>query len=107
MSKPLPLVPASLPMAEALRRSEPLALLRQRLAESEGRFAAVLPCLPASLRAHVRPGPVDAGGWTLLAANAAVAAKLRQLEPRLNGALQQGRWQSSRIRIKVQSADRG
>ena len=37
----------------------------------------VRPLLPAALARHVRPGPVDAEGWSLLAANAGVAAKLR------------------------------
>ena len=101
--KPPPLVPDSLPVAEALRRSPPLTALRERLKDSSERFEAIRASLPAGLATHVAPGPVDAEGWSLLAANAAVAAKLRQLRPRLEAILQQRGWQVSSIRIKVQS----
>ena len=90
-------------MAEALRRSEPLALLAQRLRESQARFEAIGPALPEALRAQIRPGPVDEEGWSLLAANGSVAAKLRQLKPRLEALLVARGWQASPIRIKVQS----
>jgi len=59
--------------------------------------------LPAALAPHVRAGPVDDDGWSLLAANASVAAKLRQLQPRLEEVLSRRGWQVSAIRIKVQS----
>ena len=93
----------ALPIHDALQQSEPLAALRLRLAGSQQRFEAILPCLPAALVAHIRPGPLDEQGWSLLAANAAVAAKLRHLQPRLEEALRQRGWQGSVIRIKVQS----
>ena len=48
-------------------------------------------------------GPVDENGWSLLAANAAVAAKLRQLQPRLEDLLRERGWAVSAIRVKVQS----
>ena len=98
-----PLVPDSLPVAEALRRSTPLALLRQRLQDSRDRYAAIRPQLPDTLAASVAPGPVDDEGWSLLAANASVAAKLRQLKPRLEDTLRERGWQVSSIRIHVQS----
>ena len=93
----------ALPIHDALIESEPLARLRQRLAESQQRFEAILPCLPAALASQVSPGPLDEQGWALLAANAAVAAKLRQLQPLFEEALRQRGWQSNAIRIKVQS----
>jgi hypothetical protein len=102
-SKLPPLVPDSMPMLEALRRSAPLAQLRERLQDSKARYEAIRPGLPAALAAHVAPGPVDDEGWSLLASNAAVAAKLRQLKPRLETLLQERGWQVSAIRIKVQS----
>jgi len=92
-----------MPVAEALRRSTPLALLRARLQDSNDRFEAIRASLPAALVPHLAPGPVDEEGWTVLAANTAVAAKLRQLTPRLEAALQQRGWQVSAIRIRVQS----
>jgi hypothetical protein len=51
----------------------------------------------------VRPGSLDAEGWTLLAANTAVAAKLRQLQPRLESALLDAGWPAGALRIKVQA----
>lgn len=63
----------------------------------------VRPLLPRMLAPHVRPGPPDDEGWTLLAGNPAVAAKLRQLQPRLEAALKQHGLIRNQIRIKVQS----
>jgi len=42
-------------------------------------------------------------GWSLLAANAAVAAKLRQLQPRLEEIVREKGWPVSMIRVKVES----
>jgi hypothetical protein len=39
----------------------------------------------------------------LLAANASVAAKLRQLQPRLEEVLRERGWQVNAVRVKVQS----
>lgn len=103
VSKPQPLVPDSLPIADALQRSAPLVHLRQRLQDSNARLAAIRDLLPAALAAQVKAGPVDEDSWSLLVANAAVAAKLRQLVPRLEERLRQRGWQSSSIRIRVQS----
>jgi hypothetical protein len=92
-----------MPVHEALRRSAPLTQLRERLDDSRSRYAAIRPGLPDLLVAHVAPGPVDEEGWSLLASNASVAAKLRQLKPRLETLLRERGWQVSAIRIKVQS----
>ncbi len=96
-------VPKALPIHDAIDRSAPLARLRERIDDSHRRFEAVRPLLPASLAAHVRPGPVDDTGWTLLAANASVAAKLRQLQPRLEQTLNELGWQVNATRIRVQA----
>ena len=96
-----PAVPAALPIGAALAQSAPLASLRERLRESEARFDAVRALLPLALVAHVRPGPVDETGWSLLAANSAVAAKLRQLQPWLEAALARQGVAVSMVRIKV------
>ncbi|WP_374366295.1 DciA family protein [Piscinibacter sp.] len=102
-SKPPPLVPDSMTVSEALRRSAPLTQLRARLQESADRFEAIRGALPGALARHVRPGPIDEEGWSLLVANAAVAAKLRQIKPHLEGLLREQGWQVSSIRIRVQS----
>jgi hypothetical protein len=87
-----------------LRQNVSLANLSQRLKDSNARFDAIKPLLPGALSAHVKPGPVDDEGWSLLAANASVAAKLRQLQPRLEAALGDKGWQVAAIRIKVLTA---
>jgi hypothetical protein len=97
-------LPPATTIGQALAGSEPLARLAQRLQESNARFAAIRDALPATLHAHTRPGPVDDEGWSLLVANPAVAAKLRQLLPRLDDALRAQGWKAVPIRIKVQSA---
>ena len=96
-----PAVPGALPIGAALAQSAPLASLRERLRESEARFDAVRALLPPALVAHVRPGPVDETGWSLLAANSAVAAKLRQLQPWLEAALARRGVAVPVVRIKV------
>lgn len=100
-------VPDALPIRDVLQRSGPLERLQHRLADSKARFDAVLTCLPAALTPFVSAGPVDDLGWTLLARNASVAAKLRQLQPRLEAVLRQRGWQVTAIRIHVQSSGNG
>lgn len=94
----------ALGIAEALRESAPLVRLGERMRQSNACFAAVGPALPAGLAAHVRPGPVDDEGWSLLCANASVAAKMRQLVPHLEQRLKDGGLAVAAIRIKVQPA---
>ena len=96
-----PVTPSPLTIAEALRGSAPLARLKASLADSNARFEQIRAILPAPLCEHVKPGPVDAEGWSLLASNAAVAAKLRQLRPRLEDRLRAAGWPSTTVRIKV------
>ena len=91
----------TLSLDEALSRSKPLARLADLLRDSAARYEAIRPLLPPALARHVRPGPLDELGWTLLAANAAVAAKLRQLKPRLEQALQEHGWVGGELRIKI------
>jgi hypothetical protein len=96
-------VPLAQPIARALESSAALARLGERMRESNARYAAIRDALPEALRAHVKPGPVDEAGWSLLAANAAVAAKLRQLVPRMAAALHEKGFQAIPLRIRVQS----
>jgi len=103
-SRPSPVTPDALRIEQALQQSAPLARLQGLLRDSNARFEAIRPGLPAALCPHVKPGPVDETGWSLLAANASVAAKLRQLQPRLEEMLRERGWQVSAIRVKVQSA---
>lgn len=98
---PRPAVPDALRLRDALARSAPLTALRSRLQESDRRFDAIRPHLPEALAAHVRPGPLDDQGWSLLAANPAVAAKLRQLLPRLQAALDAAGFAKVALRTKI------
>ena len=91
-----------MPIRQVLDQSAPLVKLLQRVRESRERFDLVSQSLPPALRASVRPGPVDDAGWTLLAANAAVAAKLRHLLPTLQARLAEGGWSTLVLRVKVE-----
>jgi hypothetical protein len=94
-------IDTAISMNEAVGRSEPLARLAERLRESNARFVAIVPLLPPGLGGFVRPGPLDETGWSLLAANSAVAAKLRQVVPRVEQALKQSGWQPCAVRVKI------
>lgn len=93
-------VPDPMPMAQALRAHEGLVRLGERLEASRRRLRVITPALPGNLIASVQPGPLDEEGWSLLVANAAVAAKLRHLLPRLEALLAQAGL-PGRIRIKL------
>ncbi len=69
--------------------------------ESNQRLELIKHCLPGALTRFVQAGPVDEEGWTLLAANAAVAAKLRHLQPRLQILLEEAGLQPFKVRVKV------
>jgi hypothetical protein len=94
--------PAAVAVGDVMRSSPALTRLVDRLRESNAMYAAILPLLPAALAASVRPGPLDEAGWSLLGANAAVAAKLRQLVPCLEERLRESGHAIAAIRIKVQ-----
>lgn len=75
--------------------------LSQRLRDSSQRFQCIQAALPVQITSQLKPGPIDADGWTLLAANSAVAAKLRQLVPDLQSALTEHGHAALPIRVKV------
>ena len=93
-------IPSPTPVAEALRAHEGLSQLSARLEASRCRLRVISPALPGTLLASLQPGPLDEEGWSLLAANAAVAAKLRHLLPRLEALLAQAGL-PGRIRVKL------
>jgi len=97
-------VPLPRPVADSLRGDDTLASLLARVRASQARLDALADVLPGALRAHLRAGPLDDEGWTLLAANSAVAAKLRHLLPTIAEALVAKGWQATAIRVKVQSS---
>lgn len=95
-------VPEPLPITEALNGHSGLARLGVLIRESNRRMEIVAPALPGALSRFVRPGPIDEEGWTLMAANAAIAAKLRHLQPRLEQMLAEQGLQPAKVRVKVQ-----
>jgi len=101
--KPPPITPNAQSITEALRGSAPLARLRDAMRDSNARFQTIRPALPGLLADHVKPGPVDLEGWSLLAANGSVAAKLKQLTPRFEELLREAGWSATTVRIKVVS----
>ena len=93
-------VPSPTPVADALRAHEGLSQLSARLEASRRRLRVIAPALPGTIMASIQPGPLDEEGWSLLVANAAVAAKLRHLLPRLEALLAQAGL-PGRIRVKL------
>jgi hypothetical protein len=104
---PLPgrqsVVPLARPLGESLAGDDSLASLMARVRASQARLDALADVLPGLLRQHLRAGPLDDDGWTILAANAAVASKLRHLLPTLAETLVAKGWQATSIRVKVQA----
>lgn len=100
-------VPDALPVNAALDRADVLRDLQRRIQDSKERLAAVRGLVPPALSSRLMAGPVDETGWTLIAPSSAVAAKLRQLQPRLEAALRQRGWQVSAIRIRIQQSSGG
>lgn len=80
---------SALALASALGSNETLGGLLQRVRASQALLALAGEVLPAGLRGVVRAGPLDDEGWVLLVANAAAAAKLRQLLPAVEALLRQ------------------
>ena len=105
MSQPKPgtATPGTWGMSDALERSDALTALLRRLQDSRARLQAIHEPLPEALRDLVRAGPLDDASWTLLVPSGAAAAKLRQLLPELEAALQRQGWTALPIRIRVQS----
>lgn len=96
-----PVTPDAQRLRDALAASTPLAALLRRQRDSQARWECAQAALPATLSPHLRAGPLDDESWTLLAANGAVAAKLRQLEPRIEAALRDAGWPARALRIRV------
>lgn len=102
-ARPRPAGDGTLHLSAALDGSQPLARLLERLQASRACFDAACELLPGPLRAQLRPGPIDDQGWTLLAANGATAAKLRQMLPMLQAQLRRRGHAVAAIRIRVQA----
>ncbi|HRD94803.1 MAG TPA: DciA family protein [Rubrivivax sp.] len=94
------------PLDAALRDCEPLTGLLQRVRQSQALLDALLPLLPVPLRPLIQAGPLDDAGWSLLVANSAAAAKLRQMLPQLKAELQHFGHPVAEIRLRVRRGGR-
>ena len=94
---------SSLSIAQALEQAPGLQRLGEQMAASSRRLALVQPVLPPALRQAVVAGPCDEQGWCLLVPHQAAAAKLRQMLPTLQQALEQAGQPVPGIRIRVRS----
>ena len=87
-----------------------LSQLRYRMAQSQARLDCILPLLPTPLRSHIKAASIDwievdgreSGVWHVLCPNAAAAAKLRQLQPRLLAQLQKQGLLTHELHFKIQ-----
>jgi hypothetical protein len=80
-----------------------LAHLSAMARDTQNRLRAITPLLPVSLRPHIQSGGVENDVWCLLAANSAVAAKLKQALPALSAHLRSKGWNVKTIRVKVKA----
>lgn len=90
-----------LTVQQAVGNSPTLARLAELIQDSNNRLKAIESLLPGNLRAAVKAGPIDGDSWCLLVNGNAAAAKLRQLVPLLQAALQRQGWRVSSIRLKI------
>lgn len=93
------------PVSEVLNRTDAFAALRagvEQVASLQRDLAAFLPDYLAN---HVEPGSIKDGTLTLFAAHNALAARLRQVEPRLLTDLQKRGWPVSALRVRVRPKD--
>jgi Dna[CI] antecedent, DciA len=96
-------VPLPVTLHSAIAASDSLTSLAARLRESEQRLATIAALLPDTLARELRPGPIDDEGWSVLVSNAAVAAKLRQLLPRLSEELKARCFRDLPIRVRLRA----
>ena len=87
---------------QATLESPTLARLTELALESNSRLRALAPLIPPPMRSAVKAGPIDGATWCLLAQNASVAAKLRQLLPEFQSRLLGSGHDVKTIRVKIQ-----
>ncbi|MBS7807993.1 DUF721 domain-containing protein [Variovorax sp. PCZ-1] len=88
-------------VVQAVQRAPTLAGLAQLADQSAQCLRTVTPLIPAGMRSGIQAGPLNEGQWCMLAANSAVAAKLRQLTPALAAHLRTHGHDVRDIRIKI------
>jgi hypothetical protein len=89
------------PVAEVLNRTDAFAALRAGVEQMVAMKRDLGQLLPDYLATSVEPGFVKDGALSLFAAHNALAARLRQIEPRLLSELQQRGWAVNSLKIRV------
>lgn len=95
-----------LSLEQAVGEAPSLAALQERIRASQHCLQLVRPLIPASLRQHVKAGPIQDNEWCILVGSASASTKLRQILPAMQQVLTQHAVQVQRIRIKVQVTER-
>lgn len=93
------------PVSEVLNRTDAFAALRAGVEQVASLQRDLTALLPDYLANHVEPGSIKDGTLTLFAAHNALAARLRQVEPRLLAELQKRGWPVSALRVRVRPKD--
>jgi hypothetical protein len=89
------------PVADLLARTDAFAPLRAAVEQIAALQTDLARLLPDYLANSVQPGFIKDGTLTLFAAHNALAARLRHLEPRVLGDLQQRGWPINALKIRV------
>ncbi|MDM7941124.1 MAG: DciA family protein [Hydrogenophaga sp.] len=93
-------------LEQAVGAAPSLALLRERIRESQNFLDQVRHLIPPAMRQQVVAGPLQEQEWCLLVGSAAASTKLRQMLPAIQRVLTQNGAQVNAIRIKVQTPAR-
>ena len=88
-------------VADALQENPTLGSLLGRWRLAQECMQAALPILGPALGTSLRPGPIEAQEWTLLAASGSAAAKARQLLPTICQAVQARGLGVETVRIRI------
>ncbi|MCM2491967.1 DUF721 domain-containing protein [Burkholderia glumae] len=91
--------------AEVLKRTDAFAALRAGVEQVASLQRDLRALLPDYLASHVEPGSIKDGGLTLFAAHNALAARLRQVAPRLVADLQARGWHVATLKVRVRPQD--
>ncbi|MBN3789677.1 DUF721 domain-containing protein [Burkholderia sp. Ac-20353] len=93
------------PVSELLKHTDAFAALRAGVEQVAALQRDLAALLPDYLATHIEPGSIKDGTLTLFAAHNALAARLRQVEPRLLADLQRRGWPVATLRVRVRPKD--
>ncbi|GAB7538486.1 DciA family protein [Burkholderia sp. 3C] len=91
--------------ADVLKRTDAFAALRAGVEQVASLQRDLRALLPDYLANHVDPGSIKDGTLTLFAAHNALAARLRQVAPRLVADLQARGWNVAALKVRVRPQD--